>query len=751
MQPGGNVRKLAFGLVVAAVVFAVAAPVRALECEGFDLDDGCLFTITGGDTSNPIDGYAVTNAAGVPMWDFVRDREAQAIGYPISQRWTEGPFTLQAFQKVILQWDPGKQRMNYYNTLDALADRYPWVELPFVPPHQVLAEDQGASFGAIIRNHLALLDQNEAIKERFLREPDWLNLYGLPIRYEERAVEGHPAGVQLLRTQRTVFVVWNVPAAGVTVGRVNLQNVPDKLKKLSNVIIPDAAKHLAPAPDPVLHRAIRVLPWVADGVFPHEEPTVLLLRKLFSSSQELFWTLLVERQPAWLQRSPDVLTEATLNLLLAFADIPWTRKHIGPAQPLLLSVVLNAPQEQWPSAFRKLMHKPWMRDGVTWDEMLFAGSVLRFLLITPQREGSFFGKHVELNNLVATMLDMPFLDSLEGFERPFIERSPFFGSSRSSPSGANFEQVGGFEYGLTILHGFAASGGITDRQALLYLLGGPSHFDQQPVHYAGALNRRYENQAIGHKDIFLPLSGPIRLIVVYERGQPIAHNTMAALESVLQAIVAFTKTPFPHNHLIVRVRSGYSSDVSGEHYFDHIVIGSQLVASDSMSLDTRRVLAHLIAHFYDGYDTPYWAGEGAATVIEYGVRYRGPDSPPEIGFPEYRDDPHADCPVNTVDGAFLTGEGVCHRNIGARFFLDLYRSLGEAQFRDGFARLIAAVNGSFPLYSKCWPAEPLLGIPCHLPQSPPFEQAFTDAFTSGVPPESAAAVRALIQRWWHGG
>ena len=507
-------RKLAIGLVVAAVVVAVAAPAHALECDGFDLDDGCLFTITGGDTSNPIDGYAVTNAAGVPMWDFVRDREAQAIGYPISQRWTDGPFTLQAFQKVILQWDPGRQRMNYYNTLDALANRYPRVELPFVPPHQVLEEDQGASFGAIIRNHLALLDQNEAIKERFLREPDWLNLYGLPIRYEEREVDGNPAGVQLLRTQRTVFVVWQVPAAGVTVGRVNLQNVPDKLKKLSNVIIPDAAKLLAPAPDPVLHSAIRALPWVADGVLPHEEPSVLLLRKLFTSSQELFWTLLVERKPTWLQRPPDVLAEATLNMLLAFADIPWTRKHIGPAQPLVLSILLHASQEQWPSSFRKLMHKPWMRDGVTWDEMLFAESVLSFLLITPRYEGSFFGKHVEINNLVTTMLDMPFLESFEGYERAFFESPPFFGSSRSSPSGANYEEVGGFEYGLTILHGFTASGGITDRQALLYLLGGPDHFAQQPVEYAAALNRRNEHRGIRMHDIYLPLSGPMRLIIV---------------------------------------------------------------------------------------------------------------------------------------------------------------------------------------------------------------------------------------------
>ena len=106
----------------------------------------------------------------------------------------------------------------------------------------MLAADRGADFATITRNHLALLDQNAAIKERFLSEPDWLNLYGLPIRYEEREVDGQPQGLQMLRAQRTVFVIWNVPAPGTTVGRVNLQNVPDKVKKLSNVIIPDGAK-----------------------------------------------------------------------------------------------------------------------------------------------------------------------------------------------------------------------------------------------------------------------------------------------------------------------------------------------------------------------------------------------------------------------------------------------------------------------------------------------------------------------------
>ena len=258
VRPNGRRRRLRLALAVVAIAAVVSLTVwpsaAALECDGIGLDDGCLFTITGGDTADPDDGFAVTNADGVPLWDFVRERDLQALGHPISQRWVDGPFTLQAFQKVILQWDPGKQRMNYYNTLDVLANRYPGVELPNVPPHQVLEADRGADFATIKQHHLALLDQNAAIEERFLSEPDWLNLYGLPIRYEEREVDGHPQGVQMLRAQRTVFVIWNVPAPGVSVGRVNLQNVPDKVKRLSNVIIPDAAKA------PVTRAALAGLP-----------------------------------------------------------------------------------------------------------------------------------------------------------------------------------------------------------------------------------------------------------------------------------------------------------------------------------------------------------------------------------------------------------------------------------------------------------------------------------------------------------
>lgn len=186
-------RRLVVGAIALTLAATLAAPVYAIECESIALHDGCLFTITGGDTPYPNDGFAVTNADGVPMWEFVSEQDLQAIGYPISQRWSDGPFTLQAFQKVILQWDPGKQRVNWYNTLDAVANKYPDVELANVPPHQVLDADRDVTnFGVIIRNHLALLDANPKIKAVFLAEPNWLNLYGLPIAYEEPKLTAIP-------------------------------------------------------------------------------------------------------------------------------------------------------------------------------------------------------------------------------------------------------------------------------------------------------------------------------------------------------------------------------------------------------------------------------------------------------------------------------------------------------------------------------------------------------------------------------
>ena len=155
---------------------------------------------------------------------------------------------------------------------------------------------------------MALLDANPKIKAAFLDEPNWLNLYGLPIRYEEREVNDHPQGFQVLRAQRTVFAIWNVPAPGTSLGAVVIQNVPDKIKRLSNVIIPDEAKHpslerdldqqFLDALDHIKRYSedhgtnnfdwLTQQPWFTDGLDYREKALVVILNSLIPDDLDLF-------------------------------------------------------------------------------------------------------------------------------------------------------------------------------------------------------------------------------------------------------------------------------------------------------------------------------------------------------------------------------------------------------------------------------------------------------------------------------
>ena len=383
----GKSQLLAIAAIACLLVVGTVTPVRALACGsevGVVLSDGCLFTITGSDTPNPADGFAVTNVDDVPLWDFVQTKDLQAIGYPISQRWTNGPFTLQAFQKVILQWEPGRERMNYYNTLDVLANRFPQIALPNVPAHHVLTEDAGQDFATVTRNHLALLEANAKIKARFLAEPDWLNLYGLPIHYENRAVDGNPNGLQVLRTQRTVFEIWNVPAPGTTPGRVQLQNVPDKVKKLNNVIIPDAVKNpleeFVPPPDSAsdaqtdpaatlsTHAAgeIARIAWVQDGVTPIERQALDELTLLGRVSEGFLLHIFQHVWVSGIHSPPNERDLPILRILVQIAHLPWIQDGITDDEH---ESIKNTYDIQT-AGIRAISNLDWVQDGITEIEQI---------------------------------------------------------------------------------------------------------------------------------------------------------------------------------------------------------------------------------------------------------------------------------------------------------------------------------------------------------------------------------------------
>ena len=251
-------RKTVLMLLVLAGLLGATPVAAADDCPFTAVRNGCLYTNTGADTADPFDGFAVTNDGGIPFWDFYRRLSPQDAGYPISQRFQLDGLWVQAFQKVILQWQPATNSFDYLNTLYLLADRYPGVELPILPAHAVLALPADASFAERQTAQLAILDANMQIKAEFLGETDWLDLYGLPVAYE---VFGDGA-VEVLRAQRTAFAIWRVEAPGVEIGRVVRQNIPDEIKKLAGVLIPDSAK--VPSRQPTIDEVLATCPSAAD-------------------------------------------------------------------------------------------------------------------------------------------------------------------------------------------------------------------------------------------------------------------------------------------------------------------------------------------------------------------------------------------------------------------------------------------------------------------------------------------------------
>ncbi len=717
-------RLVALAVILGLLVGVSVRPAHALGCgtaAGVPLDDGCLFTITGADTPEPTDGFAVTNAGGVPLWDFVRGKDPQAIGYPISQRWADGPFTLQAFQKVILQWDPRRERMNYYNTLDALATRYPYVALPNVPGHAVLAEDTGADFAHVIRNHLAILEQNDRIKARFLAEPDWLNLYGLPIRYEERAVNGNPLGLQVLRTQRTVFEVWNVPAPGTTPGQVNLQNVPDKIKRLRNVIIPDAAKSPASLLDPALPNEISSLPWVADGVTAVEQRMIGNLRRIASASQPIYSRLLRTGTVPWLQRSTQEHALGATEVLVTIAEFPWSER-VRPRLPdhHLLQLMLDEDDEQWPASFRKTLAMPWVRDGVSWDELHIVDEFVYMLrsVATNPWALSYYGKGPELDELIQLMLDMPFLQSVDGHEVYLMRKL--------SGSGA------GFDYFQTAIRSWSRQGGISDDQVLLYMYPGIRPLldpgDEHPERLPRLLDPARLGITIERREVVFPGSGEMLLVLV--RSDYVSPYTMDVLEQETRRIEELMGIPLRSRYSITMIpRVGF--DVSTYNAGYYVLVEPWRVHSVEISNATRAEIVNALAgHYWKASSRGRWLVEGAALFLEFKAGYYRREDLPDV---------NEACGKDRIADLIKaeSGNNPCYATLGAHLFLEVADTLGDGGFRSGFARLFRSL-GTDGLYCQC-------GY-----ERSTYIDYFRRAFTTDTTAETAGIVESLISRWYDG-
>lgn len=213
----------------------------------FDLPNGAghFYTQTNAG-AGPQFGYRITNDNGIKFWsEFQRLGGVNVLGYPVSRRFTLDGFTVQATQKVILQWRPEVQQVYFINVFDKLHDMGMDSVLQAtyqIPPQLDPSFDAGKTgFDQISKGRLALLNSDLSIAARYYSGQSLAAaiLYnGLPT--SKVTNEGPFTSI---RAQRIAIQHWSAanPAAGIKAGDVTVVNGGDIAKALG--LVPLAATY----------------------------------------------------------------------------------------------------------------------------------------------------------------------------------------------------------------------------------------------------------------------------------------------------------------------------------------------------------------------------------------------------------------------------------------------------------------------------------------------------------------------------
>ena len=375
-------------------------------------------------------------------------------------------------------------------------------------------------------------------------------------------------------------------------------------------------------------------------------------------------------------------------------SLPWIDDGIAASETSAVLVMQSAAESKL--LLQALARKPWIQDGISSDER----TVIRSLW-------SISGKVTRRDEAAGlAILNMPFLESVEGTDAAAI----------SSLSALHWEIER--SYLQELLSHPTLRDGIRDEHAvLLSVLGNVIYLGPEWLHFV----LQPGNVTIWERTITLHEFGNVNLAVV--STSPEAAGNLDWLEQAVRHHVVFLGSPLPKSYVALWVhdRGGGGGGPSGI-----ISVGS---------LSSPRTIAHEVAHIYWSF-APRWMQEGPASFLESVSENK------RIGTPI---EPHNDgyCShTNTLLGLDqylqrrVPSFEQCEYSLGSALFVDLYHSLGDQAFRDGFRRLYLRLE-IHESEEVCFGLE---SGACYVKL----------AFVTDASPEAAAIALPIINRRYYG-
>ena len=423
---------------------------------------------------------------------------------------------------------------------------------------------------------------------------------------------------------------------------------------------------------------LRQLPWIADGVNVSEQ----------RAAEDLI------RAARWY---PD-----TFNVLM---EMPWLQDAITVDETRAIYGILGAAWLNLDFAER-LLQKHWIQDDITRDE----GIIIRRLywLVGSTDEAT------RQRDVTISIIDMPFLDDMTFAEARAVMSLDILGRSRSYqdifPSVMSHPKV---------------QDGITDKEAkVIAVLRSPAKY--QPDAIPSLLDGLDGTGGVylEERTIQLPLTGETLLAIVRTQDQTTA--SMDYLEHAVRFAEKFVTAPLPTNYVALYF-GDLGSSAGARNSWTHMAMRQSLDGLDEYA-DT---IAHEVGHYYFRDSGAKWINEGTVDLLSFASEYERAGYP----FERHMKNRRCDSSVKTLAASELIEDSGCARNLGERFFTDLYRILGEDDFLKGYRALyqLRIVDNPDDDCDDC------TAINVH---------HVLEAFTSGFPEDVADKAKEVLLKWY---